>query len=276
MNKFVRAALVVLSTCALASTSEELEAASNLALANARNLSAEGNYAAAAAAVKQVLATFQSKLPADERYKLDSLATASAIYEARAEAAKGAATNAVQARALLTSLIQPGFYAIEFATPVDKRVAVLLGQLRKIDPRATKFFAPRPVRVVVTGDALSGSEADALVEGVVGPLRALGFVASAREGTETLTLAVKLGDVVKDVGKGSLLGGALPASSVSCELKVDATWTEGETQLIRIDLSKRGIGFSDVPDQCVRARIKEIPELVAPRLVKRWDSDYAP
>lgn len=276
MNKFIPAVLAVLSTCALASTAEELEAASNLALANARNLSAEGNYAAAAAAVKQVLTTFKPKIPADERYKLDSLATAIGIYEARAEAAKGAATNAVQARALLTSLIQPGFYAIEFATPGDTRVAVLLAQLRKIDPKATKFFAPRPVRVVVTGDALSVADADALVEGVVGPLRALGFVASAREGTETLSLAVKLGDVVKDIGKGSYLAGALPDKSESCELKVDATWTVGETQLIRIDLSKRGIGFSDIPGQCVRARVKEIPELVAPRLVKRWDSDYAP
>ena len=277
MKKVLIATLVVLSTLASASVSDEFQAASKLALANGRKLSLEGNYTAAAAAANEAITTYKPKLAASDLYQLGYLSKAVTVYEARAAAARDSAKDPKAARALLTSLLDPSApFEVEVARADDKRVAAVLGQLRQIDPKAKKFFTPRPVRVVVTGAALSPPDAEALVEGVVGPLRSLGFVASAKEGTETLTLVVTLGNVISDLGKGSMLAAALPPTSESCELKVDASWTVGETPLIRVDLSKRGLGFSDIPGQCVKARIKEIPDLVAPRLVKRWDSDYAP
>ena len=277
MKKVFIAALVVLSTVASGLASEEFQTASKLALENARKLSLEGDYAAAAATANEVITTFKAKPEASDSFRLGYLVKAASVYEARAEAARDSAKDRKAARALLNSLLDanPPF-EVEIATADDKRVAALLVQLRKNDPKARKFFSARPVKVVVTGEALSESDADALVEGVIGPLRSLGFVASAKEGTETLTLAVSLGRVITNEGPDGPLGPTFPATAESCELKVDALWTVGESPLIRFDLSKRGIGFSDIPGQCVKSRIKEISGLIAPRLVKRWDSDYAP
>lgn len=274
MTKLTTTLLLFVSAAALALTPEEFGAASKAALDEAKKLSLDAKYAQAAAALLAVDTKYRPLLAAGETSKLDRLKTVRAAYEERAQWAPKAGKDPKAARALLGSLLA-GQYEVETAAPSDKRVAAVLESLRKIDPRAKKFFAPRPVRVVVAGDALSVAEAGALVEGVIGPLRALGFNASAKEGAETLTLGVTMGDVIKDLGKDGPLGGGLPDSTVSCELKVDANWIAAEKPLIRIDLSKRGMGFSDVPGHCVKSRIKEIVDLVAPRLVKRWDTDSA-
>jgi hypothetical protein len=276
VKKFIVVVGLTLGTLSLATVPEEYQAASKAALLDARKLSSEGKYKAAAALLTDVVTTFREKSPPIANHTLRGLENVAAAYEARAEQERLATKDTKAARALLSDLLDPANHnALEAAVPSDPRVAALLVTLRKIDPKAKKFFSARPVRVVVTGDALSQAEADALVEGMVGPLRSLGFAASAKEGTETFTLAVTLGEVIKDIGKDSFLSEAL-AHSESCQLKIDASWTVGESTLIRLDLSKRGIGFTDIPGDCVRSRIKEIPELLAPRLVKRWDSDYAP
>lgn len=276
MPKLTTALLLFISAAALASPSDDLNAASRVALEEAKDLSLDGKYSEAVATLLAVDTKFRPLLPAGDRYQLESLKGVRTAYETRAQAARKAGADPKASRTLLLSLLEPARSELDTAAPSDKRVLAVLEKLRKLDPRAKKFFSPRPVRVVVTGEGLSASESATLVEGVVGPLRALGFAASAKEGAETLTLAVQLGKEVKDIAKGDGPLGVLPETSMSCELKVDASWTEGTTQLIRFDLSRRGLGFSDIPGQCVAARIKEIPALVAPRLVKRWDSDSAP
>lgn len=250
------------------------ESISDVAQASAR-LAEQGKYEDAAAMVRTARERFvAARADANELSALDGLIS---TFDARAQWAKDAGKDRKAARKLLLMLLDPEGPRLAPARADDPRVAALLDTLRANDPRAKQFFSARAVRVVVQGDGLSTPLAESLAEAVVPPLRALGFAASAKEGDETLVLTVTRGKELANLrgdGEGPL--GALHETSVSCELKVDATWTQGQQKVINFDLSRRGLGFSDIPDNCARGRIKEVAAIVAARLVRRWDTDYAP
>lgn len=272
-----RAALLVMLTSTASFAGDEFDTAQREAVTEARRSSGEAKYAQAASVLRELEEKYLPLLPERDRYRLLGVKGTAAVYEQRALYAKTASKDPKAARALLVSLLAERGLDVEKAEAADPRVKALLDSLRRTDPKAKTFFSPRAVRVAVAGDGLTADQADALVEGVVAPLRALGFSASGKEGGETLTLTVSEGKLIEHLNddKGSMMAN-WPAAAVSCELKIDANWTIGETPLIRVDLSKRGVGFSDVPGSCMKNRIQEIPALVAPRLVTRWDSDHAP
>jgi hypothetical protein len=228
------------------------------AYARARTLSQKGDYAAAASVLEALLATSKD----GEDYERASLRRGQEIYTARAGLADKAKTDAKSARALIVDLLVANA-PMDAMKSDEPRVAVLLAELKKVDPKAKTFFDGRSVKVTVAPSPLSATEADALVASVVGPLRDLGFAAGV-EGTDEVVLTVTRGNLIPAPMMGD--------KGISCELKIDATWLASGKKLMAVDLSRRGGGWSDLADRCYAERIKDVRTIAAARFFTGWDA----
>lgn len=244
-------------------------------------LSKSGQYEAAATTLSKWVEGEGKELEAKHKggdWRLKDVLKLAEIYAARAELAKIAGTDAKAARQLLLELLRPS--RAEVALISDARITELLKTLRKLDPKAKDFFTPRKVKVVITG-GLEGARADELAVAMVEQLRPLGFEASTAEGSETLTLESSMGkelDVSSEMSGASgglnlaVLGGKGVKNMISCELIVHAKWMAGGVEVLRTDLGSRAPGFSDIPNSCVKAAIKNVATKSGPRVIEAWNA----
>lgn len=260
-------ALTCLATAAHAgSLSDAFQAQKNAA----SSLSKKGKYQQASAALSAWADGEGLKLAEAEGSlsRLEEVKKLAAAYATRDELAKKAPKDAKAARTLLLELLRPSNQA-ELAEVSDPRVAELLTTLRKLDPKAKAFFAPRKVKVVITG-GLEGPAAGELSVAIVEQLRPLGFEASNTEGTETLSLETGMGKELSLAG--TALFGAAADNMISCELIIHATWKAGEAEVLKTELGSRSGGYADIPGSCVKAAIKMVASKAGARVVEAWNA----
>lgn len=260
----IRACVVAVMMCACqgvarADAADELVAATE---ADAKRRFIDGGYEAAAQSARQGLEDLRRRF--GDSFRAKGLARLAEKYDGLATLQGRSMKEPTAARQLLLAHVSE-----RDATPASKGAQDALAALKKVDPKAAQFFAARKVKVVSQG-ARQPHLDEALAMALVEPLRALGFVASTREGDETLTLSLSRGE---DLEPPSFMAGS---ASVSCQLKVFGSWTRPGGAAFSLDLTRRGMAYKDVPDSCERNRIPEVARSLPEALVRRFDADYPP
>jgi capsule polysaccharide export protein KpsC/LpsZ len=255
----------------LPDVARELNEAAKVARKNATELSKAAKYNEAAEALDNAVATATSKLApyadSDTKDLKSSAANDKRLadkYRTRGLLAVQAGTDKQSAWLLLQSLVE-GDYSVEHTTIADPRVQELLEQLRKLDPGAKALFAPRKVKVVIESpikDTLKATYA----EDLVAQLRLLGLAASTVDGDEELRVVASEG---KELDASEVTHGQTPM--VSCEVVSSATWRAGgRIEMEHLDFGKRGAGFSDIPDNCLKAQLKTSAARAPMSILRNW------
>lgn len=221
-------------------------------------LSKETKYDAAAERLEKVLGDVAEQLrpfnPRDNpgQYpELERTRKLASIYRTRGQLAVKASSDKNSAWLLLASLIDDDTYSLERTTLADPRAQALLEQLRKLDPKAKALFGPRKVKVVLDAPFAATLKAGYLQQ-LVAQLRLLGLAASSDEGDEEFTVVASEGQV-HDMSQSLGAGSADLKSLIACELISVATWkVKGKPEMTALDLGRRGSGFSDIRDSCLK------------------------
>lgn len=192
-------------------------------------------------------------------------------FRARAELFARGPADVKANRALLLMLLREvvRFPEMDWPEPDDRRIGVIMNNLRANDPQAKAFFTPRKVKVVVQTSVLEDGERASLADQLMGKLRALGFDASTTEGDETFVFPISLGEHVEG-------GGLLMPGMSSQEFKCQAMWTVKMGKGLIIDMSLRGAYYPDIPHSFQRENYPRLANILVPRLLKRWNEAFPP
>ena len=250
----------------LADLSREVRDAALQARKTAFELSREGKYDQAAAALEASVAAAEQKLVAHkadpQRPNLVPDQKLAEAYRTRGQLAVKAPKDKNSAWLLLQSIIDNRSMDIERATLADPRAQALLELLRTLDPKANALFGPRKVKVVVESSIAETHKAF-YVQELVANLRLLGFAASSEEGDEEFR-------VVHSEGKP--VNVELVKGVVGCEAIAVATWKGkgGKVEMANLDLGRRAAGFSDLPETCVKGPLKPSAELAPVMMLRNY------